>query len=159
MKKYRTFTFTLLILFAIGILIFRSCRYDWNPHYLGNSEVTIGKKLCSPDSSEAVANYSLHVGARGIRFYKSLLRKKDYSNDFTKYALPPEIVVLNWVDNRILNVKYDPNEILRLGEMHTELNFNKDTIVINDVSVIIKQRIKENSDSVFHQNFGKYYEK
>jgi hypothetical protein len=159
LRKYKILTFTFLILAALGILIFRSYRYDWNPHYIDNKQVTIDKKLFSPDSSIAVVNYTLDVGARGTRPYKSLLRKNDYDNDLTTYTLPPELIVLKWVDNHKLNAIYDPNEIFRLGGMYTQLDFTKDTIIINDVFVIIKRRIKENRDSVFHENFGKYDEK
>lgn len=159
MTKYRTITITFLTLAFLGIIIFRSCRYDWNPHYINNKAVQINEKLFSPDSSIAVVNYSLDVGARGIRNYKSLLREKNYDGELTQYTLPPELVVLKWVDNKRLNVKYDPNEVFRLGGQHTELDFTKDTIVVNDIFVIIKQRVKENCDSVFHRDLGKYYKK
>jgi hypothetical protein len=159
LRKYRTITITFLTLAFLGILILRSCRYDWNPHYVNNKAVRIYEKLFSPDSSIAVVSYSLDVGARGIRTYKSLLRIKDYDDELTQYTLPPELVVLKWVDNKRLDVKYDPNEIFRLGGQYTELDFTKDTIVVNEISVIIKQRVKENRDSVFHQNFGKYNKK
>lgn len=159
MTKYRTITITFLTLAFLGIIIFRSCRYDWNAHYVDNKAVRIYEKLFSPDSSIAVVNYSLDVGARGIRTYKSLLREKDYDDELTQYMLPPELVVLKWVDNKRLDVKYDPNEVFRLGGQYTEFDFTKDTIVVNDIFVIIKQRVKENRDSVFHQNFGKYYKK
>jgi hypothetical protein len=159
LKKLRKLTFSSLILVTLAILIFRSCRYAWNPHYMSNSEVSFDKKLFSPDSSIAVVNYTVDVGASGTRSYKSLLRKNDYDNDLTTYTLPPELVVLKWVDNNTLNAIYDPNEIFRLGGMQTELDFTKDTIIINDIFIVIKQRIKENRDSVFHQNFGRYNEK
>ena len=156
MGKYRTLILTLLILVTLGILIFRGCRYDWNPHYIGNSAVTIDGKLYSPDSSIAVVYYTLDVGARGTRSYKSLLKEKDYDNELMTFNLAPEIVVVKGVDNQTLNVRYDPNEIYKLGGTYTELNLTKDTIVVNDVLIIIKQRIKENRDSVFNQNFGRY---
>jgi len=142
-----------------GILIFRSCRYDWNPHYLNNSEVRIDGTLFSPDSSVAVVSYILDVGARGTRNYKSLLRKKDYDDELSQYTLPPELVVLKWVDNTRLDVKYDPNDIFRSGGQYTELDFTKDTLMVNEIFVVIKQRVKQNRDSVFYQNFGKYYRK
>jgi len=156
MQKYKPLVFTLLISATLGVLVFRSCRYDWNPHYIGNKDVTIEKKLYSPDRSMAVVYYTLDVGARGTRSYKSLLAKDDYDHNLMTFNLPPEIVVLNWVDNKTLNVRYDPNEILNLGGTYTEIDFTKDSIVINGVSLIITQRIKENRDSVFHENFGKY---
>ncbi|RZJ18390.1 MAG: hypothetical protein EON51_17390 [Acinetobacter sp.] len=159
LRKYKALTITLLTLVFLGILVFRSCRYDWNPHYLNNSEVAIDKKLFSPDSSVAVVNYTLDVGTRGTRTYKSLLREKDYDNELTRYTLPPELVVLKWIDNTTLAVKYDPNEIFRLGGQYTALDFTKDTIVVNEIFVVIKHRIKENRDSVFHENFGKYNKK
>lgn len=125
MMKYRKLAITFLILLAFGILIFRSFRYDWNPHYIDNNEVAIGKKLFSPDISIAVVYYTLDVGTRGIRPYKSLLRKKDYGYDMTKYSLPPQLVVLKWVDNRTLNVKYDPNEKIRIGGGLQNLTLHK----------------------------------
>lgn len=159
MTKYRTVTISFLTLAFLGIIIYRSCRYDWNAHYVNSKAVRIYEKLFSPDSSIAVVNYSLDVGARGIRTYKSLLREKDYDDELTQYTLPPELVVLKWVDNKRLDVRYDPNEVFRSGGQNTEFDFTKDTIVVNDIFVIIKQRVKENRDSVFHQNFGKYYKK
>ncbi|WP_207531606.1 hypothetical protein [Desertivirga arenae] len=156
MSKYSPLILILLISGILGTLIFRSCRYDWNPHYIGNKDVTVDRKLYSPDRKIAVVYYTLDVGVRGTRSYKSLLADDDYDNDLIRYTLPPEIVVLNWAGNRTLNVRYDPNEIFRLGGSYTEIDFSKDTIVINGVSLINKKRINENRDSVFYENSGKY---
>ncbi|WP_210490151.1 hypothetical protein [Rufibacter aurantiacus] len=154
--KHKTSLITFLILMTLGTLIFRACRYYWSPHYIGNRAVEIDGKLYSPDSTAAVVFYTLDVGARGTRSYKSLLKEKDYDDELTAYNLPPEIVVEKWVDNKTLNVKYDPNEIYRLGGTHTDLDLTKDTVVVNDVFLVIKQRVKVNRDSVLHQNFGRY---
>jgi hypothetical protein len=143
MKKYRALILTLLILTTLGFLTFRSCRYDWSPHYIGNNALTINEKLFSPDSSVAVVYYTLDVGVRGDRLYKSLLRESDYDDELNKYILPPEIVVVNWVDNQTLNVKYDPNEIYRLGASYTDLDLTKDIILINGVKLIVIERISK----------------
>jgi hypothetical protein len=38
------------------IATIRSCRYDWNPHYLSNEAVEIDSIVYNPDSSAAVVN-------------------------------------------------------------------------------------------------------
>jgi hypothetical protein len=149
MGKYRPLIFILLISLTLGTLIFRSCRYDWSPHYINNKDVAISEKLYSPDRSIAVVYYILDVGARGTRLYKSLLTESNYDDELMTYNLPPEIIVLKWVDNKTINVRYDPNEIFRLGGTYSEMDYTKDTIIVNGVSLIIKERIKENRDSVF----------
>ena len=131
---------TLLILATLGILIFRGCRYDWSPHYIDNNAVTMNERLFSPDSSVAVVYYTLDVGARGDRLYKSILRADDYDDELTKYNLPPEIVVVNWQDNQTLKVTYDPNEIYRLGGTHTDLDLTKDTIIVNGIKLVVTER-------------------
>lgn len=133
----------LLILSTLGLLVFKGCRYDWSPHYIDNSAVTIENKLYSPDSSIAVVYYTLDVGGRGIREYKSLLREKDYDNDLTIYNLPPEITVVKWLDNKTLNVRYDPSEIYRLGATASELDITKDTIIVNGVNLVMSERIQK----------------
>ncbi|WP_186756549.1 hypothetical protein [Echinicola salinicaeni] len=138
--KIKTFVFTALILMILGVLITRGCRFDWNPHYLDNNAIKINKKLYSPDSSIAVVYYTLDVGARGYRQYKSILREEDYDDELTTFNVPPEMVVVNWVDNHNLKVVYDLNEIYGLGGIHTDLDLTKDTIIINGIKLIVAER-------------------
>ncbi|MGY6741660.1 MAG: hypothetical protein ACXIUQ_02915 [Cecembia sp.] len=143
MVKHRTLILTILIITTLGILTFRGCRYDWSPHYLDNNAVIINEKLFSPDSSASVVYYTLDVGARGNRLYKSLLKEIDYDGELKKHNLPPEIVVINWEDNGTLNVIYDPNEIYRLGALYSKLDLTKDTIYINGIKLIVRERISK----------------
>lgn len=111
MRKYRILILTILILITVSILSYKSCRIFLNPHYIDNSALTINEKLNFPDSSIAVVYYTLDVGGRGDRLYKSLLRHEDYKNDISIFNLPPQVVVLRWLDNETLLVKHDTNEI------------------------------------------------
>ena len=138
--KQRSLIIAITIITILGILAFKGCRHDWSPHYLKNNAVTINEKLFSPDSSAAVVYYTLDVGARGDRLYKSLLREEDYDGKLTTFNLPPEIVVSNWVDNQTLNVKYDQNEIYRLGSVYSDLDLTKDTLIINGIKLIVTER-------------------
>ena len=102
--------------------------------------MTMNDRLFSPDSSVAVVYYTLDVGARGDRIYKSILRADDYDDELTTYNLPPEIVVVNWQDNQTLKVTYDPNEIYRLGGTHSDLDLTKDTIIVNGIKLVVTER-------------------
>jgi hypothetical protein len=61
------------------------------------------------------------------------------------YNLPPELVVVKWVNNKMLAVKYDPNESLRLGGLVTDLDLTKDSLTRNGITLIVKERIKKES--------------
>ncbi len=133
-----------------GLLVFffvsyKRIKHFVNPHYLDNEAVSIENKLYSPDSSIAIVYYILDVGARGFRNYKAVLRQSDYNGDLMTYNLPPELVVVRWINNKTLEVNYDPNESFRLGGLTTDLDLKRDTLTRNGVTLIVKQRIeKEN---------------
>ncbi|MDO6437865.1 hypothetical protein Q4534_10620 [Cyclobacterium sp. 1_MG-2023] len=109
---------------------------------MDNNAVTIERKQLSPNNSIAVVYYTLDVGARGTRLYKSLLREKDYKKNLFDFNLPPELVIEKWLNNKTLFVKYDPNEIYRLGATYSELDMLRDTIKVNGIDLIITERIE-----------------
>lgn len=141
MRKYRPLILTIFILTILIILTYKSCRNFLTPHYVDNRAVTINEKLYSPDSSVFVLYYTLDVGAVGTRDYKSVLRQKDLTNDLSLYTLPPQIIVLKWLDNETLLVKHDTNEIYRVGANASDLELNRDTIPVNDIKLIVTERV------------------
>ena len=72
-----------------------------------------------------------------------------------KNNLPPQLVVLGWTKNNTLSVQYNPNMALALGGGLTDLDLKKDTLERNGILIIIKERIRENRDSVFKVIFLK----
>ena len=136
--------YILLLIFVPLIIIVgifnKDIRFFVSPHYLDNDAVYVGEKLYSPDSSVAVVYYTLDVGARGDREYKCILKENDYDNELMTNNLPPEIVVVKWVDNQTLKVIYDPNEAYRLGGTYTELDMTKDIITVNGINLIVTER-------------------
>lgn len=123
------------------ILTYKSCKYFWNPHYLDNKSVFIKNKLFSPDSTFAVIYYTLYAGVAGPRSYKSI--SKPNENYVYPNLLPEQIIVLGWHDEKTLFVKYDPNEPIRLGGGSTDLDLTRDTLKLNGVTVVIKERVQK----------------
>lgn len=141
MRINRHLILTLLILTICVILSYKSCRNFLTPHYIENRAITVNEKLYSPDSSVFVLYYTLDVGAVGTRDYKSILRQKDLTNDLSHYNLPPQIIVIKWLDNETLLVKHDTNEIYRVGANSSDLELNRDTIPVNDIKLIVTERV------------------
>jgi hypothetical protein len=141
MRKHRVLILTVVILTILTILSYKGCRNFLTPHYIDNSAVTVNEKLYSPDSSIFVLYYTLDVGAVGYRDYKSVLRQKDLTNDLSLYNLPPQIIIIKWLDNETLLVKHDTNEIYRVGANASELELYKDTIPINSIKLIVTERV------------------
>jgi hypothetical protein len=143
-KAYK-YLFIIAGLLIAFFLSYKRVKHFVSPHYLDNDAVMIEHKLYSPDSSVAIVYYTLDVGARGIRNYKAVLRQSDYNDDLMTNNLPPELVVIKWIDNKTLEVNYDPNEPIRLGGLATDLDLKKDTLTRNGVTILVKERVeKEN---------------
>jgi hypothetical protein len=143
-KTYK-YLFIIAALLIAFFLSYKRIKHFVSPHYLDNEAVNIEHKLYSPDSAVAIVYYTLDVGARGIRDYKAVLRQSDYNDDLMINNLPPELVVIMWIDNKTLAVNYDPNEPLRLGGLSTDLDLKRDTLTRNGVTILVKERVeKEN---------------
>ncbi len=125
---------------VLSAVIWKSCRYDWNPHYAANKAVTIERKLYNADSSAAVVSYALDIGARGIAEYKTLLRKEDYQHDLSDFMLPVEYTEPKWQGRDTLYVVYDEVEALLRGGNITNVQKEKDVVTLNGVVIIVKER-------------------
>jgi hypothetical protein len=144
-QKASKYLFILAALLIAFFLSYKRIKHFASPHYLDNEAVNIEHKLYSPDSSVAIVYYTLDVGARGIRDYKAVVRQSDYNDDLMTHNLPPELVVIKWIDNKTIEVKYDPNEPLRLGGLATDLDLERDTLTRNGVTFLVRERMeKEN---------------
>ena len=110
MKKHRASILTVMLIIAASMIFWQWFKYDWNPHYLDNKAVSVDSTFYSPDKSIAVVYYTLDVGARGLRHYKSILTEKDNDDDLIKNNLPPELIVQKWKDNNTLEVVFDEYE-------------------------------------------------
>ena len=130
----------ILIIAVLGVGVWKSCRYDWNPHYLENDAVQLDSLLYSPDSSKAVVYYTLDVGARGLRQYQTLLRIADFEDQLTRFSLPPELVVQKWRSSDTLEVIYDEYEGYSKGGQITDLPLEKDTLALNGATILIQDR-------------------
>lgn len=128
------------VCFILAVLIFKSCRYDWSPHYLENPAIKIHEKLDSPDSSFVLLRYSLDVGARGIRMYNAVLSKEELQSDLNEFLLPPEAIPIKWISNDCMEIHFDPNEKYRKGGSIHELNFSKDSIDFNGIHLVVTKR-------------------
>ncbi|MBA9079880.1 hypothetical protein [Rufibacter quisquiliarum] len=144
-----------LILVALSMGIWKSCRYDWNPHYFNNNAVQLDSLLYSPDSSKAVVYYTLDVGARGLRQYQTLLRKADFEDELTRFSLPPELIIQKWRSNDTLEVIYDQYEGYSKGGQITDLPLEKDTLTRNGATILIQER-RMNKKQRIEQDM-KYY--
>ena len=141
MKRFLISIIPILIVAALGMGIWKSCKYDLNPHYLNNDAVQLDSLLYSPDSSKAVVYYTLDVGARGLRQYQTLLRKGDFDDKLTRFSLPPELVIQKWRSNDTLEVIYDEYEVFAKGGQITDLPLEKDTLARNGVTILVQERV------------------
>lgn len=131
---------TVAIAVVSGTLTWKSCRYDWNPHYAANKAVYIGDRLYNADSSVAVVNYTLDIGARGIAGYNTLLRMQDYKGDLAEFILPVEYIEPKWQGLDTLEVVYNEAESLLRGGNTTKVQKEKDVVTLNGVVIIVKER-------------------
>ncbi len=124
----------------LGMVTWKSCRYAWNPHYAANEAVCMGNKLYNADSSAAVVNYTLDIGARGIADYKTLLRTRDYQGDLAKFMLPVEYIEPKWRGLDTLEVIYNEAEAFLRGGNTTSIQKEKDIVTLNGIVITIKER-------------------
>jgi hypothetical protein len=136
MKRALIYTFVIFFL----ALTARSCRHMMRVHYLDNDAVRTDSLLYSPDSNYLVIYYTLDVGARGAREYKSLIHKNEFESDLLDNNLPEQLVVKRWFNDTIIEVIYDTNELFRLGGM-TDLDLSRDTLKRNNITIVVKDRI------------------
>lgn len=129
------------ICFILGVLVFKSCRYDWSPHYLENPAVKIHEMLDSPDSSFVLLRYSLDVGARGIRIYNAILSKEELQADLSEFILPVEAIPINWISNDCMEIHFDPNEKYRRGGSIHEFDFAQDSIDFKGIQLVVTKRV------------------
>jgi len=88
----------------------------------------------------AVVGYTLDVGARGDREYTTLLRQEDYQGDLAEFMLPAEYTEPTWRGKDTLEVIYDEEEAFRRGGNVTNVNKERDTVLLNGVVLLVKER-------------------
>lgn len=125
-------------LFIISITLFIAVGCNWNPHKLSNKAVREEGRLYSPDSTKFILTYDLDVGARGSSQYQCVLNSSQENNTLNNYFIPWELSGLNWIDNNRIEFILDTNAALVYGSTYTEIDLNKDTILINGVLFIEK---------------------
>ena len=126
--------------------VFRSCRYDWNPHYLNNEAVEVNKIVYNNDSSAAVINYTLDIGARGFAEYQAVLKKTDFQHDLSKFLLPAEYTSLKWRGNDTLEVVFDEYAGYEIAGPLTNLDLNSDVLARNGVTIVVTERKMNKKD-------------
>lgn len=82
----------------------------------------------------------LDVGARGERYYTALLRKEDYQGDLSKFMLPAEYVEPVWRGKDTLEVVYDEGEAFRRGGNVTNVDKERDMVILNSIVIKVKER-------------------
>lgn len=135
----RILVFIIVIIFSA--LTIKSFRHLLRVHYIGNDAVRIDSTLYAPDSNYLVIFYTLDVGARGTREYKSLISKNEFESDLSVNNLPEQLVVKKWFNDTIIEVIYDTNELYRLGGGMTDLDLSRDTLKRNNITILVKDRI------------------
>ncbi|MGI4762213.1 MAG: hypothetical protein ACRYF0_16005 [Janthinobacterium lividum] len=128
------------IVFTAVLATWKGCKYDWNPHYASNRAVHMGSSFYNSDSSAAVVDYELDVGARGLRYYQTLLKKGDYEEDLSRFMLPAEYVEPKWRAEDTLEVIYDERAAFLRGSNITDVHKGRDTVVLNGIVVVVKER-------------------
>jgi hypothetical protein len=137
----RTLLISLGVIAVAAVATWKGCRYDWNPHYAGNKSVCLdAHSLYNLDSSVAVVGYTLDVGARGARYYTTLLRKADYQGDLSKFMLPAEYMEPTWRGKDTLEVLYDEGEAFRRGGNVTNVDKKRDMVILNGIVIKVKER-------------------
>ena len=137
----RNLLLSLGIITIAAVATWKGCKYDWNPHYASNKDVHMHSHLLyNSDSSVAVVGYTLDVGARGDRDYTTLLRKEDYQGDLAEFMLPAEYIEPTWRGKDTLEVIYEEEEAFRRGGNVTNVNKERDTVLLNGVILLVKER-------------------
>lgn len=137
----RNLLLSLGIITIAAVATWKGCKYDWNPHYASNEDVHMhSHSLYNSDSSVAVVGYTLDVGARGDREYTTLLRQEDYQGDLAEFMLPAEYTEPTWRGKDTLEVIYDEEEAFRRGGNVTNVNKERDTVLLNGVVLLVKER-------------------
>lgn len=154
----KTLVIVLGTLSIAAVATWKGCRYDWSPHYFGNKNVYRDSRslsLYNSDRSAAVVGYTLDVGARGTRDYTTLLRKEDYEGDLAKFMLPAEYIEPVWRGKDTLEVIYDEATAFNLGGNSTNVNKERDTVLLNGIVILVRERRmngQEASDKFWKSN-------
>lgn len=119
--------------YVFCVLIVVSCSDFGNPHYLNNSAVKEISRQYSFDSSKFILTYQLDVGARGIRYYQTILNKNQEKGALDKYLIPWQLSKLKWIDNNNIEAKFDNEADGKYGATYTELDITKEKVEINHV--------------------------
>lgn len=96
--------------------------------------------MYNPDSTAAVVNYNLDIGARGFAEYQTVLTIKDFQHDLSKFLLPAEYTSVKWRSNDTLEVVFDEYAGHQLAGPLTKLDLNSDVVAQNGVTIIVVQR-------------------
>ena len=100
----------------------------------------MNKIIYNPDSTVAVVDYTLDIGARGFAEYQTVLKTTDFQHDLSKFLLPAEYTALKWRSNDTLEVVFDEYAGYQIAGPMTNLDLNSDVVVQNGVTIIVVQR-------------------
>ena len=82
----------------------------------------------------------LDVGARGQRYYTTLLRKEDYQGDLSEFMLPAEYSKPVWRGKDTLEVIYDEEQAFLRGNNVTNVDKERNMVKLNGIVIEVKER-------------------
>jgi hypothetical protein len=97
-------SFSIRILFFLFALSLFGCGED---HLITNTAVEILELKYNAAHDYCIAMYSLDIGARGSRIYKSLMKTERLDENLFEGNIPTGIKDINWLDDSTVSVKYD----------------------------------------------------
>ncbi|HYH16433.1 MAG TPA: hypothetical protein VD794_14490 [Flavisolibacter sp.] len=126
-----------ILLTAIG------CQSLSNEHKITSNAVELQEIKYNRNHNYCFVTYSLDVGARGTRLYKTLMSTKELGGNLLQGHLPTGVVFKEWLNDSIIHVAYDPyleglNATGNKGLIDTFKS--KDTVSVQQVTFIVTER-------------------
>jgi hypothetical protein len=130
---------THIISLAVIVLLF-SCGEG---HVITNNAVELQEVKYNQSHDYCVVTYTLDVGARGTRLYKSLLKTENLDGNLLEENIPTGVSDIKWLDNRTASVQYNSWLESRNATGNEELIplFEKqDTVQVGEIRFIVTSR-------------------
>ncbi|RZL06893.1 MAG: hypothetical protein EOO89_23835 [Pedobacter sp.] len=122
------------------VLLLLGCGED---HVITNNAVELRELKYNGSHDYCIVTYSLDVGARGSRLYRTLLKTENLDGNLLEGHLPTGVANISWLDNRTASVEY--NSWL---ESHNATGNRKlipmferqDTVQVGEIKFIVTSR-------------------
>jgi len=124
----------------VVILLLFGCGED---HVITNNAVELQELKYNGSHDYCIVTYSLDVGARGSRLYRSLLKTENLDGNLLEGHLPTGVTGIRWLDNRTASVEYDSWIESQSATGNRELIplFQKqDTVQVGEIKFIVTSR-------------------